>query len=158
MAASTYQAALLLDLMPALHTYLIVDTASSESIQVGDLVEMKLTDQTVILMDDDQITSGYKFVGISNSVWNSTMIDTALKTTIEVIGYCVVEVTVASAIYQRGEALEYDVSNDDGRLRSYQSTNQLIGWVWECKATAVTKLKALINIFSPDSDFLEPSS
>lgn len=140
-----------------LHKTLTVDTSSSD-IQVGDLLEMKLTDQTVILMDDDQITSGYKLIGISNTYWATSMNDYALKTDIEVITAGVFEVTVDSDTYQIGDALEYSASSDNGKLKSFETGNTLIGWVWDCSTSACTTLKMLVNVLDLSFGLLEVSS
>ena len=160
MAESTYRLTLLHDLQIALHMYLEVDTAVSSDIHVGDLIEMKITDKTCILMDDEEVTSGYKFVGISNSVWETGMDMSTLKKTIEVLGMVICQATVASAVYQIGDALEYDASADDGTLKSWDTGNQVIGWVIGASSVsaAITTLEVLVNILDPSSSLLEVSS
>lgn len=144
--------------MLALHFYLDVDTTTSSDIHRGDLIEMKLTDQTAILMDDDEVTSGYKFVGISNSVWETNMDQSALRKTIEVLGMCICEATVVSGTYQIGQLLQYDVTNDDGRLENWETGNQAIGWVIACGTGTITKLEILVNVLDPSTGLLEVSS
>lgn len=158
MAQSTYRLSILHDLMLALHMYLTVDTSSSSDIHRGDLIEMNLSTQLCKLMDDDTVESGYKFVGISNSVWESTMDRSALKKTIEVLGMCICRATVISDTYEIGDLVQYDVGQDDGRLETWFTGNQAIGWVIECETGAVTELQILVNILDPSTGLLEVSS
>lgn len=158
--ASTYRSTLLQDLEPKLRRTFIVDT-TSEDIYPGDLIEVNHSDRTVKLLEDDTESSGYSFVGISNSSWQSDMPDSALKKNIEVIGVCVVQAVLTSGVYTidpANNAVEYDATNDDGRLKSWDTGNKIIGWIWECKTGTVTSAKVLINILNPSDGVLEASS
>jgi len=155
--ASTYRSTLLVDLNPGLKLTFEVNT-SSEAIQPGDLLELNLSTGQVALLEDDEVTAGCKFVGISDSYWKSDINDAADRNEIEVVGVCIVEAVLASATYAFGEALDYDASNDDGRLKSFTTGNQLIGWFWEFQSSAVTSGKVLIDITDPSSGLLEVSS
>ena len=157
MSGSSYRSQMIVDLMPKLRLYLNADTSSSDVIQPGDLLEMKLADKTVILMDDDQPTSSsYKFIGISNSYWDPKMNDALLKKTIEVIGFCIVHAIMDSGTYVIGEAVEYSVASDDGHLKSWQTGNQVVGWIWDVDPTqAVTGAHVLINVLDPSCKLLE---
>jgi len=158
--ASTYRSTLLQDLEEKLHRTFTVDT-TSEDIYPGDLIEVNHSDRTVKLLEDDTVSSGYSFVGISNSTWQSSMPDSSLHKDIEVIGVCIVQATVASGVYTldpANNALEYDASTDDGRLKSWTIGNQIIGWVWEAETGTITTLKALIDIRNVNDGVLEVSS
>lgn len=157
MAASTIRPALRVDLSPSTHWYFEA-LSTSEIIQVGDLVQVNQSTRKAQLLAGATVSAGHKFYGISNSYWSSTMNDQQFRNLIEVIGVCIFEVTVASGTYQIGDALEYDASAGTGRLKSWETGNQLIAWVFEADTGTITSLKAYMNVFDPSYNLMESSS
>jgi hypothetical protein len=148
MAASTYKCKLREELNHLLRRVFPVNT-SSEAIEPGDLVELNVSTGKISLLQDDTVTAGSVFVGIADGRWSSAdndYLDAAAKG-LPVVGYALVQATVASAAYSYGDPLEYSASDDDGTLKAHTAGNQYIGWVFDTVTGTRTEALVLLNIF-----------
>jgi len=161
MAASTYKLKLRLDALPVLRKSFPVNV-NTEPISPGDIVELGDLTGTLLLLQDDQCTADYKYVGIADGTWNSSLNDSALIAAvgIPVILYGVFEAILASGTYVFGDALEYNASTDDGSLAAFTtgSDNQLIAWIFDSVTGTVTSSRVFVNVLDNRVGTLETTS
>lgn len=146
---SSYPLSLRKVVEPALNLHYPIDT-SSANIDLGDIVELKVTTGKISLMADKAVSSGnHQFIGIAGGNWDSSLTDSTIKALegIPVHTKAIVDATVTSAVYHFGDALMYDNSSDDGTLTAHTTgaSEQVVAWVWDNATGARTTCLALVD-------------